>query len=39
VTSVSNAQILDAEPNPPTGVPSGNGQGGGVFEARFVVTA
>jgi hypothetical protein len=36
-SAVSNSQQLDAEPNPPAGVPSGNGLGGGTFEARFVV--
>lgn len=37
--AVSNDQQLDGEPNPPSAVPSGNGQPGGAFEARFVVTS
>lgn len=35
--SDANSQQLDGEPNPPDAVPSGNGQPGGTFEARFVV--
>lgn len=35
--SLANSQQLDGEPNPPDAVPSGNGQPGGTFEARFVV--